>query len=573
VADPLQVHDRPAGPRLAVAVVLAVGFLLPAVLYFARPSLLLDEVRLALNIGARSWVGLTRPLDYDQTAPLLFLWAEKLATVLGGVNEYALRALPFAAAAALPPLVWLVGRRLVGEAGAVMAAAITAVSPLVLQYARQVKPYTVDAVVALVLLWLGLNWLDAPEERRNSRWLALAGAFVPWVSTPGIFALAGILVVVATMPPPRRPSNRLLLLLSAVWGVSLTLAYLWIYRPAADNPYMRQFWRASLLTIGDPGFLARLWQGIREVFWQTFVGGTTEPGVAPLLDELANPGAAALLAVWMLGVTRVAPGAGRRRWALVVGPLAVALAASCVGKYPIAARTMLFAVPTLALGAAAGWLALVRGVAPRLQLGVSVLAAACLLGPPLVLDSHLVVHRRAFEDVQDAVHEYAHRRAPGESIYVFAAALPAWTFYTTDWRRPDHARLARMARLASSGGPAFENAPPRSHAIGMEGDSLSYALGDGREIIGLYHGAQGRSGAPLAQYAPDTNWTTNEARRIRNAATPSVWLLTIRTLGLERYLYTATGLCLDRLYERDGFALARLTATPTCGTQGAEAGR
>ena len=573
MADPLQVHDRPAGPRLALAVVLAVGLLLPAVLYFARPSLLLDEVRLALNIGARSWIGLTHPLDYDQTAPLLFLWAEKLATVLGGVNEYALRALPFAAAAALPPLVWLVGRRLMGGPGAVMAAALIALSPLVLQYGRQVKPYTLDAVAGLALLWMALNWLDAPQEWRHARRLLVAGVVAPWLSTTSAFVLAGLLAVVATAPSGRRPPGRMLALVGLAWAASFVLAYVWIYRPAAEDPYMGQFWHASLLSIGEPGFLARLWQGTRELFWQTFIGGTTEPGAPPLLDELANPAALALVALWSFGLVRMAPGPGRRRALLVVAPLGAAFLASCIGKYPIAARTMIFAAPPLVLGVSAGWLALVRGMAPSLRRLVAVMTAASLIGPPLPLDTLLLLRPRVFEDVQDAVQEYAHRRAPGEPIYVFAPALPAWTFYTTDWGRPDHARLARMARLASSGGPAFENAPPRSHAIGMEGDSLSYPLGDAREIIGLYHGAQGRSGAPLAQYAPDTNWTTNEARRIRNAATPSVWLLTIRTLGLERYLYTATGLCLDRLYERDGFALARLTVTPTCGTQAPEAGR
>ena len=564
---PDRIPSPGCGPRplrIVLGAVLVIGVALPAVLYLSRPSLLLDEVRLALNIGARSWWGLTHPLDYDQTAPLVFLWVEKVATVVGGVNEYTLRALPFTAAVALPPLVWLVGRRLLDEVGAVMAAAITALSPLVLQYARQVKPYTVDAVVALGLLWLGFNWLDAPGERRHARRVALAGVLVPWVSTPGVFALTGILAVVATNREPRRPSTRLILLLAAAWTASFIVAYMWIYRPVADNPYMQQFWSASLLSLGQPGFVARLWQGLREVFWQTFVGGTTEPGVAPLLDELATPGAIALIALWLLGVGRAAARGGGRRWALVVAPLLLTVAASCVGKYPVAARTMLFTVPALALGAAAAWLALVRGFSHPGERIVGVLATACLLGPPMVLDSRLVVNRSAFEDVRDAVQEYEHRHAPGESIYVFAAALPAWTFYTTDWRHPDRARVKRMARLGSSGGPAFENAPPRTHAIGIDGDSLSYPLGDAHEIIGLFHGAQGRSGAPLAQYAPDTNWTTNEARRIRNAAAPSVWLLTIRTLGLERYLYGATGLCLDRLYERDGFALARLTATSTC---------
>jgi hypothetical protein len=79
VPDLAEIRERPVGLRVALAAAFGVGVVLPAILYFARPSLLLDEVRLALNIGARSWIGLTRPLDYDQTAPLLFLWAETLA--------------------------------------------------------------------------------------------------------------------------------------------------------------------------------------------------------------------------------------------------------------------------------------------------------------------------------------------------------------------------------------------------------------------------------------------------------------------------------------------------------------
>jgi hypothetical protein len=553
-----------SGLRLALIAALGLGVLLPAVLYLAGPSLLLDEVRVALSVGPRSWVGLTQPLDYDQTAPLLFLWATKLVTRIGGVNDYTLRAVPFAAAVALPPLVWLVARRLVGGGGAVMAAALVAVSPLVLQYCRQLKPYTLDAVVALGVLWLGLDCLAAPKERRHVRRLALTGVVAPWLSVTSAFCLAGLLGVVATEPPERRPSWRVLAFLAVLSGGSFALAYFSMYRSVANSPYMAQFWHASILSIGEPGFIARLWQGTRELFWQTFVGGTTEPGAPPLLDQLANPVAGILLTLWLFGLVRMAQRAGLRQCLLVVAPLVAAVAASAVGKYPMAARTMLFAVPALVLGIGAAWLALVRGVEPRLRPLVGTVAAACLLGPPVPLDINLFRGRHSFENVREAVQEYERHRAPGEPIYVFSAALPAWTFYTTDWRHPDQDRLARMARLGSSGGPAFENAPPRTHAISMEGDSLRYPFGDAYEIIGLYHGAQGRSAAPVAETSPDTNWTTNEARRIRNAATPSVWVLTIRTMGLERYLYGATGLCLDRLYERDGFALAHLTAAPAC---------
>jgi hypothetical protein len=40
-------------------------------------SLHIDEARLALNIGQRSFSGLLEPLAYEQTAPIPFLWAER----------------------------------------------------------------------------------------------------------------------------------------------------------------------------------------------------------------------------------------------------------------------------------------------------------------------------------------------------------------------------------------------------------------------------------------------------------------------------------------------------------------
>lgn len=158
----------------------------------------------------------------------------------------------------------------------------------------------------------------------------------------------------------------------------------------------------------------------------------------------------------------------------------------------------------------------------------------------------------------EAARTYQDRRAPGDAIYLFAEALPAWTFYTTDWQTPDTARLARMTRLASFGGPAFENAPPRSHAIHDEGDSLVYPLWSGHEVIGLSHGAEWRSGVGPTSAVADTNWLTNEGRRIRAAADPVVWILTLRSRGLGEALRAATGFCPTELFEGVDYTLARM---------------
>src|SRR5689334_23171439 len=73
------------------------GALVRLVQYASNRSLWSDEAMLALNIVDRSYLELLKPLDYNQAAPPLFLWLEKLAVQLLGNNEYALRLVPLTA--------------------------------------------------------------------------------------------------------------------------------------------------------------------------------------------------------------------------------------------------------------------------------------------------------------------------------------------------------------------------------------------------------------------------------------------------------------------------------------------
>jgi 4-amino-4-deoxy-L-arabinose transferase-like glycosyltransferase len=561
---------RPAAPRsprrrrLPPPLVLALlaGFTLHAIQYFARPSLLIDEARLALNILTRSWADLLRPLDYDQTAPILFLWAEKLATTIGGANEYALRALPFAATVAVMPLMFLVARRVLGRRGAVLATAIAALSPLFLQYCRQVKPYPLDAVVTLGLIWCALEWSDDPASTRAARRVLAAGVVAMWLSTPAVFVVAGLIGALALAPKPKRPPTTFLAAVGLACGASFALAYWAVYAAPARSTYMQQFWSGSLISVWLPGWGYRAWQGAREVLWQTFVGGGTDPPQRAEYDLFVSVATAALLLLGLAGRRALAARVGPTRCALFWVPLALLLAASAAGRYPVAARVMIFAVPCLIILVTAGCARAVAAVSPRWSAPAWIAVGVCTLAPPLPLDVVLSTHARAYEDVRTAAERFGRERQAGEAIYVFAAALPAWTYYTTDWSAPDTGRLARMARLGSSGGPAFENAPSRGRAIAAEGDSLVYPLGDVREIIGLYHGAQMRSGVGPTRTEPDTNWTTNEARRIRSAANPTVWVISTHGVGLERYLYQAVGdgvlgRCVSRVYEENGAVLAQ----------------
>src|SRR4051794_39932833 len=105
IADGTSVAGAEQAITLRPDVIVVIGLLtalvsgpvLRLVLYCQGRSLLIDEARLSLNIASRSFFGLVGPLDHDQSAPILFLWIEKGATILFGVNEYSLRLFPLLA--------------------------------------------------------------------------------------------------------------------------------------------------------------------------------------------------------------------------------------------------------------------------------------------------------------------------------------------------------------------------------------------------------------------------------------------------------------------------------------------
>ena len=194
-----------------------------------------------------------------------------------------------------------------------------------------------------------------------------------------------------------------------------------------------------------------------------------------------------------------------------------------MGAYPIAPRLVLFCVPLLMIVVAAGLVVVLTSplripkiVASGLLLVV--IAAGQLRNVVLVDDPYREEHLRP------AVEFWRKATRPGEAVYVTAGALPGWAFYTTDWQAPDTARLARMAREGSSGGPAFENAPSRKRPIDGDGAELAFALGSGVELLGIADGAPVHIGR-WRRSPPDSGWARSEAKRIRAAARPTAWVI------------------------------------------------
>lgn len=163
------------------------------------------------------------------------------------------------------------------------------------------------------------------------------------------------------------------------------------------------------------------------------------------------------------------------------------------------------------------------------------------------------------------VRELGRLRGPGEPVYVLAGALPAWAFYSTDWKAPDTLRLALLARIASAGGEGFENAPSRGRPVDHQGQRLTYQTPAGLEIYGIAEGVEVGI-FELKKQLPDEGWLANEGGRILAAANPGVWLLLGHFWGTELSLLNLFKACGGRPTHQElapGAALIRYTFLPS----------
>jgi 4-amino-4-deoxy-L-arabinose transferase-like glycosyltransferase len=521
--------------RTALALI-SVGAALRIALWLQQRSLWIDEARLGLNIASRSYLGLLPPLDYDQAAPLLYLWIERFMVSVFGVSEASLRLLALVAGIATVPLIYCVAGKLFGRRAALLATAMSALSPTLIHYSSEVKQYVVEACVSSALVYLGLRWLEDSSSPR--RWLQLValGVVAIWLAIPGSFVVAGVgLAVLLTPSLPLYRRVRLAGHLVVWWGGSLLLAYLWVYRHAVHDAYLGHYWSQAFLTPWRPGVLLDTGVALRDVLW----GPVSSPWgrrPADLASLVFTPAVSIAIAlVLVIGVRRLARTTGIPGSMLVLVPPVLALLASMLGLYPISARTTMFCMPILIVLAAAG----VEELAGRLSspiLRLTVMIAAC--APLAWIAAGELRDPDPREQVRPLVASLQAQRRPGEPIYVFAGAIPAWAMYTTDWRAPDPKRLDYLRRIAQAGGPAFENAPSRGRAVRDEGSQLTYAAPDGIELYGIPDGLEARVFG-LTNSMPDAGWAENEARRIRDVANPGVWLILSHFYGPEGILLRA----------------------------------
>ncbi|HUQ83517.1 MAG TPA: glycosyltransferase family 39 protein [Gemmatimonadaceae bacterium] len=518
-------------PVVIALFAIVVGIVLRVIEFARDRPLWLDEAMLGLNIASRSFRELARPLDYDQSAPLLYLWLERIAVSVGGVTEPMLRLFPFIAGVALVPMVWIVARRLAGAAAATLTTVLVALSVSLVAFGAEGKQYGVDPLATVLVISLATRVVARSNDSRS--WLTFTTGAIACllVSQPAVFVLAGTFVALLTDASLRRAPSALRRLFAsgAVCGIVFVCLYVVLYRPTAQSAYMRQFWEGTFLTPGAPDFLRRLQLLDRATF------------VAPFLSSSVGI-SGVIAAAWALGVGALF---ARSRFAGVVAslPLVLATVATSLGMYAVMDRLFLFAAPLvlLALGAGGAWI-LER--APEHSRGFAMVGSAAAV-VAAVTPAHIErIRHPVFYAVGKQIIADVDGMARGDAVYVAARSFPLWVYYTTDWAAPDVGRLRWAASIAGAGAPAHNNAASRGDVRAADTEHLSRAYRGRVEIVGLPTGRQyltttrtldpARPAADLAVPSTvDRGWSELEVERMARAAKARLWVFGSHMFALD----------------------------------------
>ena len=425
------------GARHLLAAILAVGIAIRTAVYLRGYNFYIDEASLASSIIGRSWKGLlTPPLDYGQLAPPGFLLLERALTRVFGTSEEALRALPFAASLVTLPLIVALARRVLERRAVLFVAAMGSVSWGLVFYGTQVKQYATDTVISSGLLLWALS-LDRREwPLRDSLVYGTVGALLVWVSQPAIFVLGGVTLAWAWLrrDAPGWQLLRRLAVMASLWGPSAALAAWAGLRYVRQPEYTDGFWYSgyfpwpltSPLDLAWPVFTL-----LRPLADPVYLVPGFLKAASPLaivvveFTFLAGP---PIVLALLVGIHR-AWKSGDRAWVYILAPVVVTFVAAVLHLYPFGSalpsggRAVLFLTPAyllvVAYGAMPLWDRFPKWRRPA--------AVAVGLAPVIMLAAWLPTRHR--EELEPVLREMVQLWRPGDQLYVYYGALPAFRYY------------------------------------------------------------------------------------------------------------------------------------------------
>jgi hypothetical protein len=234
--------------RLATVALLALTLMLG--LYGIERSLWLDEAWVANSVNAPTLGGMFYYPNWLQTSPPLFLLLARTLVSVFGLSTVVLRSTSLLLSLLAVAMMLAAARRAVSPPFAVLATAMLAFHPTVVEYFRSFKQYGGEVAATAAVLWAAVAYLQQPQRKQFCVLLGVVVAALT-LSYPTVFLLPGLVVALAA-------GNRVrAIALAAISGPVLAALYWFLVRPNY-TPALRAYWMGDPETWLAPSMIAAI---------------------------------------------------------------------------------------------------------------------------------------------------------------------------------------------------------------------------------------------------------------------------------------------------------------------------
>ncbi len=371
-------------------------------------SLWLDEAMLAYSFSRRSLFGLTNGVfEWDQSAPVLYLYLVKLLTLVFGNTEFVLRSFSIFAYAAVLFLSGYTAKRLLGIKYPILASAFLANMNFILKYSNEFKQYLSEGIWVLLVLILYYFY----KEKGLTWWKMAAGFMIfIWGANPACFFIGGVLLYefAGGLIKKDRLRVRNSILTGIGVGVSFVVYYIYWLRGIALSGSMQSYWENASFPL-FPRSIEDL-QMARAMVYEIFI----------TFREARIFMAALVLAAFLLGIFWE-----RNRYCIVIflGFL-VSLFASSIHMFPIADRLWCFSFPIFVI------LAFYAIDKMAVSSRKAELVAVFLMFTLMLTNNGIMVYKNGEhvfqkgEEANPAIAYLQEHVSEGEMVYVYYQSIP-----------------------------------------------------------------------------------------------------------------------------------------------------
>jgi len=405
--------------------------------YLFNRSVWLDEAKLALNIVTRPFKSLVFTLDSAQGAPTMFLIIEKGLVEIMGTSEFVLRLFPLACGITALFLFYQVARQTIDHRVVPLALGLFVFSDRLIYFSSEVKQYSCDVVIVLILTLMGLKLFSQPWTQQRTIAVGFLGALAIWFSHSSIFVLGGIIIYlgVKVITHSENDKFRVLVLWAVVWLMSFVSSYFLTLSDLTQNPAAHIYWEGSFMPLPPDSWTDFAWFGL--VF-------------ARFMKHLVmmEPWAVSALLFFVGFVSMFI--SKRWAWFLLVLPVPFHLIASGFEQYPFDGRLLLYLLPAVYLMMAQGTLSIITLFSIRLWKTLTLVLMMLFMLQPVSSAVRFIKSPRTVEEIRPVLLHIKDHWRSSDTLYVYHGSKRAFQYYRSrlGFKESDY-RIGRSFRFTT----------------------------------------------------------------------------------------------------------------------------